>query len=236
MWILNIKRMKKVVVFTGSGISAESGLATFRGDRGTWAEHKIEDVCTPEALRDNRKGVIDFYNGRREEIARALPNAAHKAVAELEREFDVTVITQNIDDLHERAGSSKVIHLHGEIVRLCSSLDKSLTVDIGYRMQEYDETHPADGSPLRPFIVFFGEAVPLMEMAVEETSRADIFIVVGTSLQVYPAASLIHYVKTGTPVYLVDPVRPSAGNVTYIEATAAEGVPRLVADLMEKRR
>ncbi len=222
--------MKKIVVFTGSGISAESGLATFRGDRGTWAEHKIEDVCTPEALIHNRNGVIDFYNGRRREVCAASPNAAHMAVAELERHFDVTVITQNIDDLHERAGSSNVIHLHGEIGKLCSSLDKSLTVEIGYRMQGYD------GSPLRPFIVFFGEAVPLMERAAEETSTADTFIVIGTSLQVYPAASLVHYVKRGAPVYLVDPVKPAVGNVRYIEATAAKGVPALVTELIAGAR
>jgi len=229
--------MKKIVVFTGSGISAESGLATFRGDRGTWAEHRIEDVCTPEALIRNRRGVIDFYNGRRREICAAQPNAAHRAVAELEKYFDVTVITQNIDDLHERAGSSRVMHLHGEIGKLCSSIDKSLTVEIGNRMQRYDEIHPVDGSPLRPFIVFFGEAVPLMERAAEETSTADIFIVVGTSLQVYPAASLVHYVKPGTPVYLVDPVKPSAvSGVRYIEATAVQGVPALVAELIAAGR
>lgn len=228
--------MKKIVVFTGSGISAESGLATFRGDSGTWAEHRIEDVCTPEALIRNRRGVIDFYNGRRREVCAASPNAAHTAVAELERYFDVTVITQNIDDLHERAGSGKVIHLHGEIGKLCSSLDKSLTVEIGDRMQTYDERHPVDGSSLRPFIVFFGEAVPLMERAVEETSEADIFIVVGTSLQVYPAASLLNYVRRGVPVYLVDPVKPAAGDVRYIEATAAKGVPALVEELIAAER
>ena len=166
----------------------------------------------------------------------ASPNAAHMAVAELERHFDVTVITQNIDDLHERAGSSNVIHLHGEIGKLCSSLDKSLTVEIGYRMQGYDERHPVDGSPLRPFIVFFGEAVPLMERAAEETSTADTFIVIGTSLQVYPAASLVHYVKRGAPVYLVDPVKPAVGNVRYIEATAAKGVPALVTELIAGAR
>ncbi len=225
--------MKKIVVFTGSGISAESGLATFRGDRGTWAEHRIEDVCTPEALIRNRRGVIDFYNGRRREICAAQPNAAHRAVAELEKYFDVTVITQNIDDLHERAGSRRVMHLHGEIGKLCSSMDKSLTVEIGNRMQSYDERHPVDGSPLRPFIVFFGEAVPLMERAAEETSTADIFVVVGTSLQVYPAASLIQYVEPGTPVYLIDPVKPSVvGDVRYMEATAVQGVPALAAELI----
>ncbi len=226
--------MKKIVVFTGSGISAESGLATFRGDSGTWAEHKIEDVCTPEALVRNRAGVIDFYNRRRQEIFAAAPNPAHMAVRRLEECFRVTVITQNIDNLHERAGSSDVIHLHGEITKLCSSLDKELTIEIGGRDQRYDECHPADGSPLRPFIVFFGEPVPLMERAVDEVASADILIVVGTSLQVYPAASLIRYAPQKTRIYLIDPVRPCAGNVDYIEATAAIGLPALADRLIKE--
>ncbi len=231
-----VSDMKKIVVFTGSGISAESGLATFRGDRGTWAEHKIEDVCTPEALVRNRTGVIDFYNRRRREIFAAAPNPAHIAVRRLEECFDVTVITQNIDNLHERAGSSNVIHLHGEITKLCSSLDKELTIEIDGRDQLYHERHPDDGSPLRPFIVFFGEPVPLMDRAVDETASADILIVVGTSLQVYPAASLLRYTRKDTPVYLVDPARPHAGNVSYIEATATLGLPPLVERLMKEER
>lgn len=228
--------MKKCVVFTGSGVSAESGIATFRGDSGTWAKHRIEDVCTPEALVKNYTGVIDFYNMRRREVAKAMPNDAHKAIARLEEGFDVTVVTQNIDDLHERALSSDIIHLHGEITKLCSCRDKSLTVNIGFRDQGYDERHPKDNSLLRPFIVFFGEAVPLMTKAVEVASQADIMIVVGTSLQVYPAASLLGYVRRDVPIYLVDPVAPRVDGVIHIADTAAKGVPPLVDRLLAEQR
>ena len=223
----------KIVVFTGAGISRESGIATFRDSDGLWANHRIEDVCTPEALIRNRKGVIDFYNTRRREILSKSPNAAHLALVELERKFDVEVITQNIDDLHERAGSSKITHLHGEIRKLRSSLDELATVPIDGWEQKYDARHP-DGSLLRPYVVFFGESVPMLEHAIEITRTADLMIVVGTSLQVYPAASLVHYLRPGTPIYIVDPNTPDVHlkNLHIIRKPASVGVPELVRGLL----
>lgn len=200
--------MTKIVVFTGAGVSAESGISTFRDSDGLWARYRIEDVCTPEALERNRSLVIDFYNMRRKEILEKNPNAAHIAIAQLQQDFDVEVITQNIDDLHERAGSKQVLHLHGEIKKLRSSLNEEATVPIEGWEQDYTSRHP-DGSLLRPFIVFFGEAVPQLEAAIARVQEADVFIVVGTSLQVYPAASLLQYVRPGVPVYVVDPKIPS---------------------------
>lgn len=223
----------KIVVFTGAGISRESGIATFRDSDGLWADHRIEDVCTPEALVRNREGVIDFYNMRRREILSKEPNAAHKALVGLERKFDVEIITQNIDDLHERAGSAKVTHLHGEIRKLRSSVDESATVPVEGWEQKYDARHP-DGSLLRPFVVFFGENVPMLDRAVEITRSADLMIVVGTSLQVYPAASLVHRLRSGTPVYIVDPNTPAVGlpGLRVIREPASVGVPRLVGELL----
>ena len=223
--------MKKLTIFTGAGISAESGIATFRASDGLWANYRIEDVCTPEALSNNRSEVIDFYNMRRKEVQTKQPNAAHLGLKELEKHFDVQIITQNVDDLHERAGSSKVLHLHGEIRKLCSSRDVSQTVDLDGWEQKQDARH-ADGSLLRPFIVFFGEQVPLLGRAIELTAEADIFVVIGTSLQVYPAASLLHYVRPGVPVYVIDPNVPSvvlAGNPLHvIEKSATDGVAELM--------
>lgn len=227
----------KIVVFTGAGISRESGIATFRDSDGLWANHRIEDVCTPEALIRNRRGVIDFYNMRRREVLSKEPNAAHRALVELERSFDVEVITQNIDDLHERAGSANVTHLHGEIRKLRSSFDESATVPIEGWEQKYDTRHP-DGSLLRPFVVFFGEGVPMLERAVGITRTADLMIVVGTSLQVYPAASLVHCLRAGTPVYIIDPNTPeiSLPNLHIIREAATAGVPRLVGELLGSLR
>ncbi|MCL1947016.1 MAG: NAD-dependent deacylase [Chitinivibrionia bacterium] len=199
--------MKKLVVFTGSGISAESGIATFRGGGGLWANYRIEDVCTPQALQKNRKRVVEFYNERRKETQEKQPNAAHLNLKKLEEYYDVQIITQNIDDLHERAGSGKVLHLHGEIRKLCSSRDVSQTVLLDGWEQKLDALHE-DGSMLRPFVVFFGEQVPMLERAIELTSTADIFVVIGTSLQVYPAASLLQYVNSSVPVYIIDPEVP----------------------------
>ena len=172
--------MKKIVVFTGAGVSADSGLATFRDADGLWADYRIEEVCTPEALARNRALVVGFYNERRREMLAARPNAAHEAIARLERACEVEVVTQNVDDLHERAGSTRVTHLHGELRKLRSSRDPELVV-------------PLDGweQPLRPHIVFFGEAVPMFERAARIAASADAMIVVGTSLAVYPAASLV---------------------------------------------
>lgn len=228
--------MKKIVVFTGAGVSADSGLATFRDADGLWASYRIEDVCTPEALRNNRATVIEFYNKRRRELLEKQPNAAHYAIAELEKHFDVDVITQNVDNFHERAGSTRVTHLHGELMKLRSSVDPDLVVPIEGWEQKLDAKAP-DGSLLRPHIVFFGEPVPMFDTATRIAAVADILIVVGTSLAVYPAASLVHYVRPDVPIYLVDPGTPDLSLVrnplTHIRARAAEGVPQLV-DMLER--
>lgn len=231
------KKIPNIVVFTGAGVSADSGIATFRDSDGLWCNHSVEEVCTAEAMIYNRKGVIDFYNERRKELLEKKPNAAHIAIAALERHFPVQVITQNVDDLHERAGSTHITHLHGELTKLRSSRDESATVPMEGWKQEYDARHP-DGSLLRPFIVFFGESVPNLSKAIELTQKADIFIVVGTSLKVYPAASLLQYVRAGVPVYLVDPGTPDIAGVgepfTFIKKRAAEGVPELVNRLIKE--
>ena len=228
--------MKKIVVFTGAGVSADSGLATFRDADGLWASYRIEDVCTPEALRNNRATVIEFYNKRRRELLEKQPTAAHNAIAELEKHFDVDVITQNVDNFHERAGSTRVTHLHGELMKLRSSVDSDLIVPIEGWEQKPDAQAP-DGSLLRPHIVFFGESVPMFDTATRIAAAADILIVVGTSLAVYPAASLVHYVRPDVPIYLVDPGTPDLSLVrnplTHIRARAAEGVPQLV-DMLER--
>ena len=231
------KKIPNIVVFTGAGVSADSGIATFRDIDGLWCNHSVEEVCTAEAMIYNRKGVIDFYNERRKELLEKKPNAAHTAIAALERHFPVQVITQNVDDLHERAGSTHITHLHGELTKLRSSRDESAIVPMEGWKQEYDARHP-DGSLLRPFIVFFGESVPNLSKAIEITETADIFIVVGTSLKVYPAASLLQYVRAGVPVYLVDPGTPDIAGVgepfTFIKKRAAEGVPELVNRLIKE--
>ncbi len=226
--------MKKIVVFTGAGVSADSGLATFRDADGLWADYRIEDVCTPEALVRNRATVVEFYNMRRREMLEAEPNAAHYAIAGLERAFDVEVVTQNVDNLHERAGSSRVTHLHGELVKLRSERDPDRIVPIDGWEQRLDE-RAGDGALLRPHIVFFGEAVPEFDRAAGIAASADVMIVVGTSLAVYPAASLVRYVRAGVPVYLVDPGNPDTALIrnplTHIKMRAAEGMPELAARL-----
>ena len=223
--------MKRLVVFTGAGMSADSGLATFRDSDGLWANYRIEDVCTPEALARNRALVIEFYNKRRREMLAARPNAGHEAIAALERDFAVEVVTQNVDDLHERAGSTHVTHLHGELRKLRSTRNPELVVPIEGWEQKLDATAP-DGSLLRPHIVFFGESVPMFERAAEIAARAEIMVVVGTSLAVYPAASLVRYAQPGVPIYLVDPGHPDTTGIrnplTVISKRAAEGVPELV--------
>ncbi len=232
-----------IVVLTGAGISADSGIATFRDSDGLWANYRIEDVCTPEALVRNRAQVIEFYNIRRKELLEKEPNAAHIALAELERKQEVCVITQNIDDLHERAGSKNIVHLHGELRKLRSSRNEMATVPIEGWEQKLDAKHP-DGSLLRPFVVFFGESVPMLERAIEITEKADILVIIGTSLNVYPAASLVHYVRPNVPIYIVDPAvgdtnaafkTPHIPNpITYIAKRAAIGVPELVDRLIAK--
>ena len=229
--------MKRIVVFTGAGVSADSGLSTFRDADGYWDKYRIEDVCTHEAIMRNRELVVRFYNERRKELLGVKPNAAHYAIAELEKDFAVEVITQNVDDLHERAGSTHITHLHGELMKLRSSRDELATVPINGWEQKLDEKHP-DGSLLRPYIVFFGEGVPNMTPAIEIARTADIFVVVGTSLAVYPAASLLAYVPENVPIYIVDPGQPSLGyygsRATHIKDRAAVGVPKLVELLREK--
>ncbi len=233
---VTIHAMKKLVVFTGAGVSADSGLATFRDSDGTWGNYKIEEVCIPEALDFNRRGVIRFYNDRRREMLSALPNPAHLAIAALERDFDVEVITQNVDNLHERAGSTRILHLHGELTKLRSTDDPSLIVPFDGVEQGLDDLAP-DGSLLRPHIVFFGEPVPEFERAAALAAEADVFMVVGTSLAVYPAASLVRCIRPDVPVYVVDPGRPAIRGIRnpleVIRKRAAEGVPELVERLRE---
>ncbi len=229
--------MKTIVVFTGAGMSADSGLATFRDADGLWANYRIEEVCTPEALARNRARVIEFYNMRRRELFEKAPNAGHRALVDLEQHFDVRIVTQNVDNLHEQAGSSNILHLHGELMKLRSERNPDLIVPIEGWEQPLDAKAP-DGALLRPHIVFFGESVPMFDRATQIAARADIAVVIGTSLAVYPAASLVHYLKPEVPVYLVDPGTPDTRLVrnplTHIRKRAAEGVPELVR-LLEER-
>lgn len=216
---------KKLVILSGAGISAESGLRTFRDSDGLWEGYNVNDVATPEAWESNPQLVLDFYNERRKNVAAATPNAAHLGLAALENDFDVTVITQNIDDLHERAGSSNVLHLHGEIFKMRSERDDELIAEIRGDIKLGDMA--ADGKQLRPFIVWFGEPVVMMEKAVEVVYTADVFVVVGTSLAVYPAAGLVNYVSPKTPKYIIDkkiPYTSPMQNLTLIEKPATEGV------------
>lgn len=227
--------MKKIVVFTGAGVSADSGLSTFRDADGLWANYRVEDVCTPEALARNRPLVIEFYNKRRKELFSTQPNPAHYAIAELEKHFDVQVVTQNVDDLHERAGSTRVTHLHGELMKLRSERNSELIVPIEGWEQPLD-ARAEDGALLRPHIVFFGESVPMFDAATHIAAAADLMIVVGTSLAVYPAAMLVRYAKSGVPIYVVDPGSPDTSIIrnnplTHIKARAAEGMPELVERL-----
>lgn len=219
---------KKLVVLTGAGISAESGLKTFRDSDGLWEGYDIEDVATPNAWRKNPKLVLEFYNYRRKNVMDAEPNAAHYGLAELENDFDVTIITQNIDDLHERAGSTNILHLHGEIFKMRSDKDESLIYDIKGDIVIGDKAE--DGAQLRPHIVWFGEAVPMMEQAVPVVHEADLFVVVGTSLVVYPAAGLVNYAPWPIPKFIVDKLIPytsDVNNLTAIEKPATEGVKEL---------
>ncbi|RIJ41730.1 SIR2 family NAD-dependent protein deacylase [Pontibacter oryzae] len=218
---------KRLVVLTGAGISAESGIATFRDANGLWESHDVMDVASPQGWRKNPELVLDFYNQRRKNAHKAQPNQGHKALAELEADFDVRIITQNVDDLHERAGSSNVVHLHGKLFESRSTLDPNLV----YTMQDW-QLNVGDkcerGSQLRPNIVWFGEPVPMMELAMQETMQADIFMVVGTSLVVYPAAGLVDLVDADVPIFLVDPNLPlirQRQNLYKYEAKASIGLP-----------
>jgi len=222
------------VVLTGAGMSAESGLKTFRDNDGLWHNYRVEDVATPEAWERDMHMVLDFYNERRKGLLEAKPNAGHIALVKLEEKYDVQVITQNVDDLHERAGSSKVLHLHGELKKARSTKDPRLVYDIeGWELNAGDLCEL--GSQLRPHIVWFGEPVPLIMDAAEMSTAADIMIIIGTSLKVYPAAGLVNYAPTPAPKYLID---PNAVEVSYVDRlevirkTAGEGVPELVERLL----
>lgn len=226
--------MQRVVVLTGAGISAESGIRTFRDSNGLWESYRIEEVATPEAWIRNQELVLDFYNQRRKQVRAAVPNPAHLSLAELENKFIVDIITQNIDDLHERAGSSNVCHLHGEILKSRSTVDPRLVYNI-----EGDDLIKGDvcdkGSQLRPHIVWFGEEVPMMEKAIDITSQADYLLVIGTSLAVYPAAGLLYYAPPGIKKYLIDPAAELPYGVTdftIIRRPASEGVPMVVKEIM----
>ena len=230
--------MKKLVVLSGAGISAESGIGTFRDSGGLWDRYPVEDVATPEGWMRNPNLVTDFYNERRKEMLATKPNEGHRLLAELENDFDVTVVTQNVDNLHEQAGSSKVIHLHGELMKVCSSRDPDNPFHIKtLKPEEWKVEHgtkAGDGSLLRPWIVWFGEAVPRLEDAAREVEQADIFVIIGTSMNVYPAAGLIHYVKPGTPIFLIDPkeVRLSCKyQVDVIQEVASKGMRILTEKL-----
>ena len=227
---------RKVVVLTGAGMSAESGIKTFRDSGGLWEEYDVTEVATPMAWWKNRDLVLRFYNERRRQLEKAMPNAGHMGLAALEKHFEVHIITQNVDNLHERAGSSRVMHLHGELTKARSTTDPSLVYDIGY-----SDINPGDkcekGSQLRPHIVWFGEAVPMMEKAVKLASTADIFVVIGTSLNVYPAAGLTEYAPADSPMWLIDPndvTVPRSRKVEVIKAGASEGVADLSERLLNK--
>ncbi len=219
--------MKKLVVLTGAGISAESGIRTFRDMGGLWEEYNIEEVASPQGWENNMELVLDFYNQRRKQLMECKPNTAHYKLAELEKDFDVQIITQNVDDLHEKAGSKNITHLHGELLKSVSTGDSSLVYNIkGWELKKGDLCEK--GFQLRPYIVWFGEAVPMMEKAIEITQSAALFAVVGTSLNVYPAAGLLSYVKPQVPIYLVDPNDVYCNRkVTFIKEKASVGVARL---------
>ncbi len=226
---------KRLIVFTGAGISAESGIKTFRDSGGLWEEFRIEDVATIDAWVKNRELVLEFYNQRRKQVMAAKPNGAHDLIAELQTKFDVQVVTQNVDDLHERAGSKNVIHLHGEIMKARSTADPSLIYQLN-KAELVVGDNCIKGSQLRPHIVWFGEDVPQMDMANDIAAQADLFVVVGTSLNVYPAAGIIHFVKTTTPKWLVDPGDFNLDHVKglqHIKQTAVNGVRTLKEELFK---
>lgn len=225
--------MKKVVVFTGAGISAESGLQTFRDSNGLWEGYKVEEVATPTAFKKNPELVLQFYNERRQNVLAAQPNEAHKALAQLEKKYEVNIITQNIDDLHERAGSNNVLHLHGEIFKMRSVANESLIYPIQGDIHLGDVAE--DGQQLRPHIVWFEEAVPMMESAIRIAYMADVFVVIGTSLVVYPAASILQYLPPFMPVLVLDKKLPSIqrSNVHRIEKSATAGVDELLQKIDE---
>ncbi|MDG4949619.1 NAD-dependent deacylase [Weeksellaceae bacterium KMM 9724] len=226
---------KHIVVLTGAGISQESGIKTFRDSNGLWENHDIMEVASPEGFRSNPELVLNFYNLRRRQLQEVEPNAAHLFLAELEKHYDVSVVTQNVDDLHERAGSSNIIHLHGELKKARSVADEYTTYDHPGDLNLGDLA--PDGHQLRPHIVWFGEAVPEMSRAMEVTRKADILLIIGTSMQVYPAAGLIDFVDSDVPIYIVDPEKvPQSGNsrVTHIQEKAVKGCEKLREILLKE--
>ena len=223
--------MKNFVVFTGAGISADSGLGTFRDSGGLWDNYKIEDVATPEAFQKNPGLVLEFYNIRRRQLLSATPNDAHYALNKLQENFNLQIITQNIDDLHERSGSNNVLHLHGKLRQSKSTLDNKLYEIDGSELVLGDLC--PNGGQLRPNVVWFGEAVPMMDKAIEIVKTADIFIIVGTSLNVYPAASLIHYTSNSCQKYIVDPNAAEENGISAIRQKASVGVPKLVDQILK---
>ncbi|MBR1636550.1 MAG: NAD-dependent deacylase [Bacteroidales bacterium] len=223
---------KKIVVLTGAGVSAESGISTFRDNGGLWDRYDVNDVASIDGWFRNRKLVLDFYNLRRAELEKARPNAAHLAIAALENRYEVTVVTQNVDNLHERAGSTRIIHLHGELTKVrpeTGAYDRTFSeeevIDVGYSAVHLGDCAP-NGSQLRPHIVFFGESVPKIEAAISVVERADILLIVGTSLQVYPAAGLYRYAPSGCPIYIIDPkeVPVADPRITQIREVASRGM------------
>ena len=221
---------KRLVILSGAGMSAESGISTFRDTNGLWNNYRVEDVATPEGFAKNPQMVLDFYNQRRKELLKVEPNPGHYGLAALEDNFDVQVITQNVDNLHERAGSSSVLHLHGELMKSCSVRNPNTPYDIS---PDHPEIHLGDkdahGDQLRPFVVWFGEAVPMIEPAIRLVKSADIFVVIGTSLNVYPAAGLLNYVPNARPIYLIDPndVQTYRTDIQIIKSGASAGVKQL---------
>jgi NAD-dependent deacetylase len=227
---------QKIVVLTGAGMSAESGLKTFRDENGLWEGNDVMQVASPEGFAKNPDLVLEFYNQRRRQLLDVAPNQGHLALARLEQTFDVSIVTQNVDNLHEQAGSSHVVHLHGELFKVRSTRNENYILDWTGDLVLGDSDE--NGHQLRPHIVWFGEMVPMLETAAQITQQAEILIIVGTSMQVYPAASLIHYAPSNTPIYFIDP-RPNIRasdfeNLTIIPKTAAEGVPTLVEHLFNR--
>jgi NAD-dependent deacetylase len=226
--------MKKIVVLTGAGISAESGIKTFRDADGLWEGHDIMEVASPEGWKKNPKLVLDFYNKRRAQLLTVQPNTAHEILAELEQYFSLQIITQNVDDLHERAGSMNVLHLHGELLKVRSVADEAYVLD--WKTDLHIGTNDAQGHPLRPHIVWFGEAVPLLDKAIEIVGTAEVLLIIGTSLQVYPAAGLMHYIQPNVPVYYIDPKPASiydlANPLKVIPLTAVEGMKVVKEELL----
>ena len=226
--------MKKIVVLTGAGMSAESGLKTFRDSDGLWENHNVYDVATPEAWERDPEMVLKFYNDRRKQVRVAEPNKAHVSLGKLEQKYNVSIITQNIDDLHERAGSTHVIHLHGEVNKARSSVDSSLVYELDHWEMKMGDTCEK-GFQLRPHIVWFGEAVPMIEKAIPIVEMADVVMVIGTSLSVYPAAGLLNYATSSSQRYYIDPKGYEGDNhypIEMIKETAGVGVPRLVDQLL----